>query len=100
MMTLRHTAAALAALLCATSVWAQAVSQLAQGEVRKIDKAAGKITLKHGTIPSIDMPPMTMVFAVKDPSLLESVQPGDKIRFDVIQEGGKLIVTRIEADKL
>lgn len=99
MMAIRRTAAALAALICATSLWAQAVSQLAQGEVRKIDKAAGKITLKHGNIPSIDMPPMTMVFAVKDPSLLESVQPGDKIRFDVIQEGGKLIVTRIEADK-
>ena len=99
MMTIRRTAAAFAALICATSVWAQAVSGLAQGEIRKIDKTASKITIKHGNIPSIDMPPMTMVFAVKDPSLLESVQPGDKIRFDVTQEGGKLIVSRIEADK-
>ena len=51
----------LAALVCATSVFAQATAGLAQGEIRKIDKAAAKITIKHGDIPSIEMPPMTMV---------------------------------------
>jgi Cu/Ag efflux protein CusF len=71
-------------------------SELAHGEIRKIDKAAAKITIKHGDIPSIDMPPMTMVFGVKDAALLENVKAGDKIRFDVVQEGGKYIVTRLE----
>jgi len=45
------------------------------------------------------MPPMTMVFTVKDPALLEAAKAGDKIRFDVIQEAGKLVVTRMETDQ-
>ncbi|BDT70625.1 hypothetical protein os4_01320 [Comamonadaceae bacterium OS-4] len=89
----------LAALVCATSVFAQAATGLAQGEIRKIDKAAAKITIKHGDIPSIEMPPMTMVFGVKDAALLDNAKAGDKIRFDAVLEGGKYIVTRLEADR-
>jgi Cu/Ag efflux protein CusF len=89
----------LAALVCATSVFAQAATGLAQGEIRKVDKAAAKITIKHGDIPSIEMPPMTMVFGVKDAALLENAKAGDKIRFDAVLEGGKYIVTRLEADR-
>ena len=95
----RRTGVALAALVCATSVLAQAAAGLAHGEIRKIDKAAAKITIKHGDIPSIAMPPMTMVFGVKDPALLDVAKAGDKIRFDAAQEGGKYIVTRLEADR-
>jgi Cu(I)/Ag(I) efflux system protein CusF len=87
----------LAALMCATSVLAQTSAGLAEGEIRKVDKAAAKITIKHGDIPSIAMPPMTMVFGVKDPAWLENAKAGDKIRFDVVLEGGKYIVTRLEA---
>ena len=86
-------------LVCATSVFAQSTAGLAQGEIRKIDKAAAKITIKHGDIPSIEMPPMTMVFGVKDAALLENTKAGDKIRFDAVLEGGKYIVTRLEADR-
>ncbi|CAM8667353.1 COG5569 Uncharacterized conserved protein [Comamonadaceae bacterium] len=89
----------LAALVCATSVFAQATAGLAQGEIRKVDKAAAKITIKHGDIPSIEMPPMTMVFTVKDPALLDIAKPGDKVRFDVMSEGGKYVVTRLEPDR-
>jgi Cu(I)/Ag(I) efflux system protein CusF len=95
----RRTGVALAALVCATSVFAQTAGGLAHGEIRKIDKAAAKVTIKHGDIPSIEMPPMTMVFGVKDPTLLDAAKAGDKIRFDVVQEGGKYIVTRLEADR-
>lgn len=95
----RHICTATFALWCATAAWAQTTSSLAQGEVRKLDKAAAKITIRHGDIPSIAMPPMTMVFTVKEAALLDSVKAGDKVRFDVIQEGGKLIVTRLEADE-
>jgi Cu/Ag efflux protein CusF len=90
---------ALAALVCATSVFAQAAAGLAQGVIRKVDKAAAKITIKHGDIPSIEMPPMTMVFGVKDAALLENAKAGDEIRFDAVLEGGKYIVTRLEADR-
>jgi Cu(I)/Ag(I) efflux system periplasmic protein CusF len=76
-----------------------ALAQLADGEIRKVDKDAGKITIKHGPIPSIDMPPMTMVFRVKEPAMLEAVQAGDKVRFDAEQQGGQYVVTRIEQAK-
>ena len=72
-------------------------AELADGEIRKVDKEASKITIKHGTIKSIDMPPMTMVFTVKDAALLEQVKPGDKVKFDVVREDGKLVVTHLEA---
>lgn len=69
---------------------------LTDGEVRKIDKDAGKITIKHGDIKHLEMPGMTMVFTAKDKALLDKAQAGDKIRFMVINEGGKMVVTAIE----
>jgi Cu(I)/Ag(I) efflux system protein CusF len=76
-----------------------AQAQLAEGEIRKVDKAAKKITIKHGPVPSIDMPPMTMVFQVKDPALLERVKAGDKVKFDARKLDGQYFVTRIEPAK-
>jgi Cu/Ag efflux protein CusF len=69
---------------------------LSDGEVRKIDKEAGKITIKHGPIKNLDMPPMSMVFTAKDKALLDKVKVGDKIRFVAADEGGKMIVTDIQ----
>jgi Cu/Ag efflux protein CusF len=65
-------------------------------EVRKVDKEAGKITLKHEAIPNLEMPAMTMVFRVSDPKLLEQVQSGDKVRVAVEKVGGQFTVTKIE----
>ncbi len=76
-----------------------AVAQTADGEVRKIDKAQGKITLKHGEIKSIDMPPMTMVFKVTDPALLDRVKQGDKVGFTAEKIDGEYTVTGIEPRK-
>ena len=70
-------------------------AQLADGEVRKVDKDARKITIKHGPIPSLDMPPMTMVFQVKDPALLDAVKAGDKVKFQAERIGGQYTVTRL-----
>ncbi len=72
---------------------------LADGEVRKVDRDAGKITLKHGPIRSIDMPPMTMVFQVKDRALLDKVKAGDKVKFAAQESAGAYVVTAIEASK-
>jgi Cu/Ag efflux protein CusF len=75
--------------------WSQSDDKVA-GEVRKVDRENQKITIKHGEIKSFDMPPMTMVFTVKDPVLLDAAKPGDKVRFGVAREDGKFVVTAIE----
>lgn len=69
---------------------------LAEGEVRKVDKDAAKITLKHGDIKALDMPPMTMRFEVRDKAWLDTFKVGDKVRFQAVQEGNRYIVTEIE----
>ncbi len=65
-------------------------------EVRKIDKANKKITLKHGEIKNLDMPPMTMVFQLNDSAQAEQLKAGDKVRFSADKQGSNYIVTRIE----
>ena len=80
-------------------VVAQASNAMADGEVRKVDKDAKKITLKHGEIKNLGMPPMTMVFQVKDPAMLDQVKQGDKVRFQAEQVGGATVVTHIEPVK-
>ena len=69
---------------------------MTEGEVRKIDKEQGKITLKHGEIKNLDMPGMTMVFRVKEAALLDQVKEGDKIKFTADKIGGQFTVTGIE----
>ena len=75
--------------------WSQSEDK-AQGEVRKVDRDNQKITIQHGEIKSLDMPPMTMAFTVKDPALLEAAKPGDKVRFVAVREDGKFGVKAIE----
>ena len=72
---------------------------MSEAEVRKVDKPAGKITLKHGPIPNIEMPPMTMVFNAAEPAMLDRVKAGDKVRFTADKVGGQYTVTRIEPAK-
>ena len=73
-----------------------ATPDFADGEVRRIDMAAAKITLRHGEIRNLDMPPMTMVFAVRDPAWLERLRPGDKVRFRAVDDAGQITVTELE----
>ncbi len=70
---------------------------LSDGEIRKVDKDAKKLTIKHGPLQNLDMPAMTMVFQVKDAGVLEQVKAGDKVRFSAEKVGGQYTVTRIEA---
>jgi Cu/Ag efflux protein CusF len=74
---------------------AAATAEYADGEVRKVDKGAKKLTLRHGPIPNLGMGGMTMVFGLKDPSALDKLKVGDKVRFKAEQVGGDLIVTEI-----
>lgn len=77
----------------------QVAGQLAEGVVRKVDKEAMKITIKHGPIPNLDMPAMSMVFQVKDPALLDKVKAGDKIRFAADKDSGAFVVNQLEVVK-
>ena len=67
---------------------AQAETARGEGEVRKVDKGAGKITIKHGPLDGINMPAMTMVFRPKEPSMLDNLKEGDQIRFTTSRQGG------------
>ncbi len=78
---------------------AQAMTEMVAGEVRKVDKDARKITLRHAEIKQLDMPAMTMVFQVKDPAMLDKVKAGDKVKFKAEGTGGALTVTEIEPAK-
>jgi Cu(I)/Ag(I) efflux system periplasmic protein CusF len=66
-----------------------------EAEVRKIDARAGKITLKHGDIPNLDMPPMTMVFQVKEGTLPAALKAGDKVRFRADKVDGAYTVLEL-----
>jgi Cu/Ag efflux protein CusF len=72
------------------------VNEMTQGVVRKIDKENSKITIRHEEIKSLDMPPMTMVFQVRNAALLDKVQVGQTVKFTVVQDGGKLVVIDIQ----
>jgi len=76
-----------------------AAPAMTEGEVRKIDKDAGKITIKHGEIKHMDMPGMTMVFVVKDRALLDKTSVGARIQFMATNENGQMTVTDIQPAK-
>jgi Cu/Ag efflux protein CusF len=78
---------------------AAALSPMTDGEVRKVDKEQGKVTLKHGPIASLDMPGMTMVFKVADPKMLDSLKEGDKVKFMADKVNGTLTVTAVDVAK-
>ncbi|WP_088283637.1 copper-binding protein [Ideonella sp. A 288] len=105
---IRHPlAAALLAMLCAAggtaaaqtaapAAPASAAQELTAGEVRKIDKAARTVTLKHGEIRNLDMPPMTMVFKARDVAMLAKLKVGDKVRFHAEKSKDDLLLTVLE----
>ena len=74
---------------------ARAQSPSATGEVTKLDKAGGRVTLKHGEIKNLDMPPMTMVFRVGDPKLLDELTVGSRVRFTAEKVDGQYTVTSV-----
>lgn len=109
--TLQRLAARLAALVLigsatiahsqpATPAAAPAASlPLVAAEVRKVDLRAGKITLKHGEIPNLEMPPMTMVFVVEDTALLDQLKPGDRVKFTADKRLGSYKVLTLQRDE-
>ena len=74
----------------------KAAENFVEGEVRKVDKDAGKVTLKHGPIPTLEMPAMTMVFRAKDPSTLDSLKVGDTLKFKAEKIDGSLTIVEFK----
>lgn len=70
---------------------------LTDGVIKKVEPAASRITIAHGQITNLEMPPMTMMFKAKDPAMLKSWKAGDKIRFRAAEVKGVLTVVSIEA---
>lgn len=103
---MKHILFALALGLPQASAWAQTsaadhaahhASGSESGEVRRIDKAQGKVTLRHGELKSVEMPPMTMVFAVSQPQQLDALKVGDRVAFTVVKKpDGAFVVTDIK----
>lgn len=83
---------------CASAIAAD-TADLSEGEIRKVDKSAAKLTIRHGELKNLDMPPMTMVFQVKDAGVLDKVKVGDKVRFVVQKSDTGFVVTDIQAAK-
>jgi Cu/Ag efflux protein CusF len=94
-------AAATLALSIFASLAAFAQDAMVKGEVKKIDQAAGKITLTSGPIKSLDMDEdnMTMVFRVQDPAMLKKVKVGDKVQFEAGRVNGQIAVTSLQKSK-
>ena len=101
MKTNKIVAAAFSISLALASAVAIAQGAMANGEGKKIDEAAGKITLKHGPIKNLDMQDesMTMVFRVQDPAMLKTVKVGDKVKFDADRVNGQITVTTLQKSK-
>ncbi|MBX6424955.1 MAG: copper-binding protein [Variibacter sp.] len=88
---------AMLAAMGAAAQTATAQSDLVDGQVTKVDAAAGKITIRHGPLKKFDMDEaMTMVFRVRDPAMLKTVKAGDKVKFDVDRIDGQFTITRMQ----
>jgi Cu(I)/Ag(I) efflux system periplasmic protein CusF len=74
-------------------------ADMADGEIKKIDKDNKKLTIKHGEIKNLDMPGMTMVFQVKDAAMIDGVKVGDKIRFAAEKGATGYVVSEIQVSK-
>jgi Cu(I)/Ag(I) efflux system protein CusF len=85
--------------VAAAAAPADAQATFNDGTVKKVDKAAGKITISHGPLADLQMPAMTMVFRAAEPAMLDQVKAGDKIRFVAAKVEGVFTVTKIEDAK-
>ena len=85
-----------AAFAQATPATETAADAMSTGEVRKVDKNRGKMTIKHGPLANLGMDAMTMVFRVQVKAMLDQVKVGDKINFVAEEPNGQLTVTKLE----
>ncbi len=83
-------------LMSAASVTTE---NMADGEIKKIDRENKKITIKHGELKNLDMLGMTMVFQIRDATILETFKAGDKVKFLADKLDGAFVVTDMQLAK-
>ena len=88
--------ASAALLVLSGAASAQAV---VTGEVKKVDKPAGRLTVKHGEIKAFDMPGLTGSYKVQDAAMLDKVQAGDHVQFNLDRINNQYTITRIDVQK-
>ncbi|HEX7637021.1 MAG TPA: copper-binding protein [Burkholderiaceae bacterium] len=88
--------AAAALLAFSAAAFAQAV---VTGEVKKVDKPAGRLVVKHGEIKAYDMPPLTGAYKVRDPAMLDRVQVGDHVQFTLDRINSVYTITQLQVQK-
>ena len=69
------------------------------GEIRKINKETRKVTIRHGAITNLGMPPMTMGYSVKNKGQLADLQPMQRVEFQVTYDGNDYSITEIKAER-
>lgn len=92
-----RSAQAFAAALAITSFYSvPAIAQeaTASGEVRRVNAAEGKIAIKHGKIPELELTAMILVYRI-DPALLDDIAPGDKVKFKARRDAGQYVIIAI-----
>lgn len=72
---------------------------LSEGEIKKVDIDAERVTIKHGPLENLGMPGMTMIFSVTDVSVLRSIKAGDKVKFAAGKVDGRIVVTELNVQK-
>ncbi|ASJ73713.1 copper-binding protein [Granulosicoccus antarcticus] len=87
----------LTAIFTTAAVFAEGDHPMTEGVVKKVNTSTGKITIKHGPIVNLDMPPMSMVFTVQDAAMLEGFAKGDNVKFYVIDKDGKMVIEELES---
>jgi Cu/Ag efflux protein CusF len=97
---MKHTPIVAAALIAfSAGTFAQVANISTVGEIRKVDKEAGKLTIRHEALENLGMPAMTMVFRVADPKFLDAVKEGDKVSFVADKVNGQFTVMNIKPAK-
>ena len=85
-----------AAILAVTPLSSFAADDAMVDGVVKELRPGGELTIKHGPLPNLDMPGMTMVFKTADPKMVKGLKVGDKIKMRVEDKGGKLTIMKLE----
>lgn len=90
---------ALALSAASASFATEAPVPMSDGEITKVDKDAGKLTIRHGELKNLGMPPMTMVFRTKNAAMVDQTAVGGKVRFVAEKVGGALTIVQLETVK-